>query len=150
MKNLAATVNGDSVFVRTTEEEFRLVNEYFERNERKKADEKWLKENKARVEQILADHGKDKMDFGNVRVTVSVPDTSKFDLDKVLEWAMRTDCPGGNYRWSELITKQVIDEDKLARYIESGDINIEEIKAAAWVESKGSPRLVVSAIRKAE
>lgn len=113
-----------------------LVREYFERNERKKDDEKWLKEHKPTIIRTMNDLGKSKSDFGDMRVSVTIPDNSKFDDDKVLEFLV-------NHDLDEIATKRVVDEEALAQLIEDETVDLEELKDSAWVESQGTPRLSI-------
>jgi hypothetical protein len=114
-----------------------LIEEYFTVSERKKKDEKWLKENGVKIKEIMISMEKTKEDIGSYRVEVTVPNTSKFDEEKVLEYLK--EFPEV-YAYS---TKISLDEEKLEEVIEKGDIDLEEIKKRAWIEQTGSPRLVV-------
>ena len=131
---------GTDVFDETGGISKELVREYYEINERKKADEKWLKANKPAIEKALALLERDKVDVGGLRVSVVVPDTSHFDLDKVLAYLIAE----GHV---DKATRLVVDEDKLAELIESGVIDVEDLKDEAWVESKGSPRLTINKVK---
>lgn len=113
-----------------------LVKEYYERNERKKADEKWIKTNRGKVIKALKRIGREKVDVGSFRVSVIEPDNSKFDEEKVLEF-LKTK---GLY---EQATKRVLDDDALGVLIDKGVIDVEELKEAAWVEAKGHPRVTI-------
>ncbi|MEC0276865.1 hypothetical protein [Peribacillus frigoritolerans] len=117
-----------------------LIQEYFERNERKKQDDKWLKENKEVVFQGLKKLDKNKADFGSFRASYTVPDNSKFDEAKVLEFAIGH----GIY---EQVTKQVLDEDALTNMIEQGLIDLEELKAYSWVAAEGTPRVTIKKVK---
>ena len=113
-----------------------LVKEYFERNERKKEDEAWMKRNKEKVVKLLGD--KKAMDFGNIRVSVVVPDTSKFNPDKLQEYFQNK-----KPEYFDGVAKKVVDEKKVEKLVESEQIDIDELMEYAWVESKGSPRVTV-------
>jgi hypothetical protein len=115
MQNLANAAAGVDVFVRTTESEIELVKEYNTRNQRKLADEKWLKANKPNIEAILSDNDRDRMDFDGVRASISIPDTSKFDDDKLVRYFLDNDPDS-----KVLKEKFVIDEVELASAIELG------------------------------
>lgn len=137
MQNLADYVKGDA-FTQLNED---LINEYFMRNERKKQDEEWLKQHRPAILRGLEEMGKSRTDIGNIRVSVSVPDASHFDMDKVYEYADRLGI-------LEKVTKRVIDEEKLMRCIENGEIALEDLKSYAWVEKKGTPRINVTKVRR--
>jgi hypothetical protein len=143
LTNLASAVSGNNAFETTNVDEAALVKEYFERNERKKEDEKWLEKNKTKLKAILARNERDKMDFGDVRVSVVVPDTSKFDIEKMFDYFVSEGL-------IDAVTKQVIDEGKVAALIEEGKVDVDALKEAAWVESTGTPRLTVSKARKGD
>lgn len=119
--------------------DYGLIKEYFERSKRMKEDKKWLQDNKDKVLQAM--QGRDKADFDGIRVTVSIPNTSKFDLDKIYNYlnsyspALLKEC-----------TKQVIDEDKLSQLIENGAIDLTELQEVAWVESVGTPRITLKQV----
>jgi hypothetical protein len=140
MKSLAKAINKD-VFDQESTVDESLIKEYFERNKRKKEDEEWIKKHKSIVIKELQKLNKDKADFGDYRVSYSVPDKSHFDEGKILEFALQKGI-------FELITKPVLDEDALDRMIEQGLIDLEELKSHAWVEEKGTPRLSVKKVKK--
>ena len=121
-----------------------LVREYAMRNKRKKEDEAWLKKNGGHIKDIMIRAEKDKKDVGAYRIAVSIPDESKFDEDKVLVYLSN--------RLSEdelgLATKVALDEEGLENLIENGVVDLEDLKAYAWVESKGSPRLRITETKK--
>jgi len=135
MKNLANKIN------ETIEVNQDLIYEYFKRNERKKEDDKWLKEHRELIIAELNKLGKDRVDYGNIRVSITVPDTSKFDKEKVLEFA---DIKGIRAK----VIKEELDEDKLMQLIENGEVSVEELKEYAWIESKGSPRITLKELDK--
>jgi len=118
-----------------------FIKEYFERNKRKNEDEKWLKNNRNFVIKELKRLKKNKVDYGNIRVSMTIPDTSKFDKDKVLKYA---EIKGLKPK----IVKEELDEDKLMQLIEEKLIDIKELKNYAWVESTGSPRITLKEIKK--
>jgi hypothetical protein len=142
MQKLANEVNGVDVFVRTSEEQIALVQEYNARNERTKDDEKWLKDNKPVIAGILAANNAAKMDFGNVRASIVVPDTSKFDQKKLVAFLVDR----GSHSILEETTTITVNEEKLGEAVESGEIDLDLMKAAAWVESTGTPRLTVKKV----
>ncbi len=113
-----------------------LIEEYFRRNERKKEDEKWLKEHRKLIVEELKKQNKDIVDYGNIRVSVIVPNTSYFDKKKVMEFVEMRGIK------SE-VTKEELDEDRLVLLIEQGVIDVEELKEYAWVESTGTPRVII-------
>lgn len=118
-----------------------LICEYFERNERKKSDEAWLKSKAPAIRDALKDTPKSV--FGDLIVTVSTPNTSKFNPDKLMEY-LETKIKPVNEELYNGCTKRVVDEDALATYIESAQIDIDDLKAHAWEESIGTPRITIS------
>ena len=135
MKNLANKIN------ETIEVNQDLIEEYFRRNNRKKEDDKWLKKHRELIIAELNKLGKDIVDYGNIRVSITVPNTSKFDKEKVLEFA---DIKGIRAK----VIKEELDEDKLMQLIENGEVSVEELKEYAWIESKGSPRITLKELDK--
>lgn len=135
MKNLANKIN------ETIEVNQDLIDEYFKRNERKKEDDKWLKKHRELIIAELNKLGKDRVDYGNIRVSITVPNTSKFDKEKVLEFA---DTKGIRAK----VIKEELDEDKLMQLIENEEVSVEELKEYAWIESKGSPRITLKELDK--
>jgi hypothetical protein len=125
-----------SVFVKQKLDEA-LISEYFIRNERKKEDEKWLKSNGTVIKNALADTPKSMI--GEYVVTISVPDKSNFNEDKVLDYLQRShpDIFNG-------CTITVLDEEALSGYIETGIVDITALKEFAWEDAKGSPRLLIT------
>lgn len=140
MESLRQIIQKD-VFQNETVVDENLIKEYYERNERKKSDEKWLKEHKVAVFKGLQELGKQKAAFGDLQVSYTVPDQSYFDEAKVLEFALEH----GVY---ELVTKAVLDEDALTSMIEQGLIDFDELKEYAWVEKKGTERISVKRVAK--
>lgn len=124
-----------------TAEESAIIAEYYERNERKKSDEEWLKAFKPNVLAIMEKLGKKKSDFGDVRVSIVVPDASKFNEDRVLAYLTTKGLV------SQAI-KSVLDEEKLMGIIETGLVDLDELRAAAWEEKSGTPRLTVGKVKK--
>jgi len=114
-----------------------LIKEYFTRNERKKEDGKWLKSNGNAIKKALANTPKSLI--GDYAVTISVPDTGKFIEDKVIEYLIKNH-PG----ILENCMKTILDEEKLTGYIESGTVDIRNLKEYAWENAKGSPRLLIA------
>lgn len=135
MQDLVNAINN------TSEVNQELIEEYFKRNERRKEDEKWLKEHRKLIVNELKKLGRDVVDFGNIRVSVTIPDTSKFDKEKVLEFAEKNG-------FKDKVIKEELDEDKLVQLIESGEVDLEELKEYAWVESTGSPRVTLKELRR--
>lgn len=135
MQNLVNKINE----VPEVNQEF--IKEYFRRSERKKEDEKWLKENRQFIINELEKLGKDVVDFGNIRVSMSIPDTSKFDSEKVLEFLEMKGL-------KDRAIKEELDEEKLMDLINDGLIDVEELKEYAWVESKGSPRIILRELKR--
>lgn len=128
----------DSVFGKMTVSQS-LIDEFYERNSRKVADEKWLKTNKPALVNAMQELGKQKSDFGDIRVTVSTPDESRFDMEKILEF-LANDVPEAIF---DRCTKVVVDEDALMAAIEEGSIDLGLLKEFAWIERKGTPRIMV-------
>lgn len=143
MEKLVKQVVGD-VFADPNELSESLLKEYEERNTRKKKDEAWLKKHSSIIKKVLEKMGKSKTDVGNIRVSVSVPDTSHFDMDKVLDYIQSTELSEDTI---DAVTKIVVDEEGLMKAIEEGLIDADELKAHAWVESEGTPRLTVKKIK---
>lgn len=114
-----------------------FVRKFYEINARKNADEKWLKENRAKIRELVGDKGAG--DFGNIRVKVTVPNTSKFDMEKVHQFLILKHL-------EDNATKKVVDEDKLMELVKVGTIDLEELQAFAWVESQGAPRVTIKEI----
>jgi len=135
MQDLVNAINN------TSEVNQELIEEYFKRNERRKEDEKWLKEYRKLIVNELEKLGRDVLDFGNIRVSVTIPDTSKFDKEKVLEFAEKNG-------FKDKVIKEELDEDKLVQLIESGEVDLEKLKEYAWVESTGSPRVTLKEIKR--
>lgn len=130
-------------FTSQSELDQHLVEEYFMRNRRRREDGNWLKENRLRVLEAMDKSGRDKEDFGEYRISVSTPNNSKFDEDKVLEYADKIGI-------LDKIVKPSLDEAKLMNVIESNEIDLEELKKFAWVESTGSPRVSIKKMVKDE
>ena len=135
MQNLVSAINN------TSEVNQELIEEYFKRNERRKEDEKWLKEHRKLIVNELQELGRDVVDFGNIRVSVTIPDTSKFDKEKVLEFAEKNG-------FKDKVIREELDEDKLVQLIESGEVDLEELKEYAWIESTGSPRVTLKELKR--
>jgi len=128
------------VFGKTAVDE-KLIQEYFERNRRMKADEAWLKEHGKLIKNALKDTPKSVI--GNYVVNISVPNTSKFNTDKVLQYIEEKIKPtnGAVYK---LCTKIALNEEGFTECVENGLIDLDEVKEYAWEESTGSPRLTIS------
>lgn len=133
MRNLA-----DSVFGRITVSQS-LVDEYYERSQRKSQDDKWLKQNKPAIVHAMEELGKQKSDFGDIRITVSTPDESKFDTEKILVF-LANDVPRDVF---DRCTSVVVNEEALMECIHEGTIDLDALKAIAWVEKAGTPRIMV-------
>lgn len=123
----------ENLFKQSTLDEEQLVKKYFEHNQLKKETESWLKQNKPKVEAILEKYGKNKMDFGDLRVSVVVPDASKFDENKVVDFCIKNNL--------ESCLKYTVNEEALGQAIESNTLDVDALKEFAWIEAKGSPRL---------
>lgn len=135
MDSLVNAVRGN-VFEKETSIDEALVKEFYERNERKKEDEKWLKQYKPLVMKGLEQLGKAKADFGDFRASYTVPDNSKFDEGRVIEFLLEKGL-------FELGTKPVLDDEALSVMIEQGLIDFDELKERAWIEAKGAPRISI-------
>jgi hypothetical protein len=140
MNNLADQTNG--VFGKVDKTDAEIAKEYLFRNERKKEDEKWLDKVKPVLRKILLDADKDKMDFNGVRIIIQVPDTSKFNNDKLVTFLQEN----GLHSVLEEVTKVSVNEEALAKAIENGDIDLELLNAAAWEVSFGTPRLTAKQV----
>jgi hypothetical protein len=128
----------DSVFGKITVSQS-LIDEFYERNTRKAADDKWLKANKPAILNAMNELGKTKSDFGDIRITVSTPDESRFDMEKIVEF-LANDVPEGIFHQC---TKVVVDEAALMDAIEHGKIDLGTLKQFAWIERTGTPRISV-------
>jgi len=118
-----------------------LIREYHMRNERKKEDEKWLQKHRNLIINELKKLNKDVIDYGNLRVSIITPKTSKFDKAKVLEFV---EIKGIKSK----VVKEELDEDKLTELVEKGEISPDELKEYAWVESIGSPRIIIKELER--
>jgi len=118
-----------------------LIREYHMRNERKKEDEKWLQKHRNLIINELKKLNKDVIDYGNLRVSIITPKTSKFDKAKVLEFV---EIKGIKSK----VVKEELDEDKLTELVEKGEISLDELKEYAWVESIGSPRMIIKELER--
>jgi len=121
----------------------KLIEEYFLRSERKKDDKIWIKEHRVKIIEELNKLEVNKKDYGSFRVKMSVPDTSKFDEEKILNFL---ESKGLKHR----AIKEVLDEEKLSQLIDNDIINLKELQEVAWIESKGSPRISVERLPKNE
>lgn len=141
MDKLLKHITGKDVFNNTDIVDDSIIQEYYERNERKKEDDKWLKKHKTIVFESMKKLGKEKADFGDLRVSYTVPDQSYFDEEKVLEFAE-------NKGFYDSITKTVLNEDALVSMIEQGLIDMDELKEYAWVEKFGNERILMKKVIK--
>lgn len=132
------------IFEKETSIAEELVQQYFEINERKKQDEKWLKDNGTAIKDAMVKLGNDKKDFGQYRVAVSIPDTSKFDEDKVID-CLAEILTDEDF---EKVTTFKLNEEVFEQFVNEGKINLDSIKLHAWVESKGAPRLTITKVKK--
>ncbi|GEA16826.1 hypothetical protein E308F_30720 [Moorella sp. E308F] len=133
MKNLA-----DSIFQETVPElNKELLQEYYERSQRQKEDKKWLEKYKPIIIQSLQNAGKNKLEQEGFRVSITIPNTSHFDMEKVLVFLKEKQLG---------CLKEVVDEEALTQAIEEGVIDLEELKAVAWIEDKGTPRLTIKKV----
>lgn len=119
----------------------KLIREYYERNERKKQDEAWLKSKATIIREALKNTPKSV--YGDLVVTISIPNTSKFNTDKLMEY-LETKIKPVDEDLFNACTKRVINEDQLSVYIENGQIDLNELQEYAWEESTGTPRVKVS------
>ncbi|MGA4519241.1 hypothetical protein ACPA0F_18445 [Solibacillus silvestris] len=139
MEKLQQYVTGHDVFSNENTIDESVIQEYYVRNERKKEDDKWLKDMKPVIFNGMRQLGKNKADFGQVRVSYSVPDQSHFDEEKVLAYALEKGL-------FEMVTKPALDEQALIRMIEQGLIDFDELKEVAWVEKFGTERITVKKV----
>lgn len=116
-----------------------LLHDYFENNEKKKELTKYLKTQNEKIKAAMVDLGKDKYDTNGYRVSISTPDKSEFDKEKLLNYLL------DNYKqFIAVFTKPELDEEGLATLIDMGEVDLEELKKVAWVDKKGSPTLRIS------
>ncbi len=143
MKKLAQQVN--DVFDTLDED---LLKEYYERSERKKQDEAWIKKYNGIIKDILIKQGKSNEQVGNIVVSVSVPDTSKFDEEKLLEYivSLYNEQKISDEDYLKCL-KTSINEQAIMELVENGVIDLEELKEKAWVQSTGTPRLNVKKLK---
>lgn len=143
MKKLAQQVN--DVFDTLDED---LLKEYYERSERKKQDEAWIKKYNGIIKDILIKQGKSNEQVGNIVVSVSVPDTSKFDEEKLLEYivSLYNEQKISDEDYLKCL-KTSINEQAVMELVENGVIDLEELKEKAWVQSTGTPRLNVKKLK---
>ena len=143
MKKLAQQVN--DVFDTLDED---LLKEYYERSERKKQDEAWIKKYNGIIKDILIKQGKSNEQVGNIVVSVSVPDTSKFDEEKLLEYivSLYNEQKISDEDYFKCL-KTSINEQAIMELVENGVIDLEELKEKAWVQSTGTPRLNVKKLK---
>lgn len=125
------------VFIKQLVDE-KLIEEYFLRNERKKQDEAWLKQYGSIIKEAL--ENKPKSVIGKYVVTISIPDNSKFNEDKVISF-LKENAPANIF---ERCTKPALNEEELMACINEGLIDVEQLKNAAWEEIKGTPRLTIT------
>lgn len=143
MKKLAQQVN--DVFDTLDED---LLKEYYERSKRKKQDEAWVKKYSGIIKDILIKQGKSNEQVGNIVVSVSVPDTSKFDEEKLLEYivSLYNEQKISDEDYLKCL-KTSINEQAIMELVENGVIDLEELKEKAWVQSTGTPRLNVKKLK---
>lgn len=118
----------------------KILQEYYEHTQNKKKEEEWLNKHRALILQELKNLEKTAVRVGNYQAKVTIPNNSKFDEDKVLEFLEEKGL-------LEQATKKVLDEEKLTTLIENGLISLEELKDYAWVSLEGSPRLTVQMVK---
>lgn len=123
----------DCIFSETRLEDAAVVKEYFERNERRKQDENWLKKHKPVIESLMS--GKEKADFEEFRVHLITTDASNFDMEKVEQFLLE--------QKHENLFKRVVDLTLLENAVLEGVVNQDELKKAAWIERVGTPRLTI-------
>jgi hypothetical protein len=139
MKKLQKLLNPD-VFDDTGDLDKDIINEFYERSERKREDEAWLNKHKPLIKDAMFKLGKNISAVGDKRVVITEVDSSKFDLDKVLAYLqMYVTEPEVMYE----CTKVVVNEDGLEKAIEAGLINLDDLKHYAWVSSKGTSRVTI-------
>lgn len=114
-----------------------IVSEYYFRSERKKEDERWLKNNRKYIVEGLKSLGVDKKQVADYRVILTNVDKSGFNMDKVLEFLQT--------KGLTKYLKFVVDENKLTEGIENGEIDVNELTEYAW-EEKWTPRLTVKKV----
>lgn len=143
MKKLAQQVN--DVFDTLDED---LLKEYYERSKRKKQDGAWIKKYSGIIKDILIKQGKSNEQVGNIVVSVSVPDTSKFDEEKLLEYivSLYNEQKISDEDYLKCL-KTSINEQAIMELVENGVIDLEELKEKAWVQSTGTPRLNVKKLK---
>lgn len=124
----------DDPFKEDLTEYLDLVQEYYRRNELKKTNEKWLKDNREKILEVMRKIGKDKADIGDYRVSITIPDTSGFDKEKVLQFLEKRGL-------LDETTDRVPNEEKIQEAIAQGLFTLEDLKEAAWVTATGSPRI---------
>jgi len=93
------------------------------------------------IKKTLLESGKHVARFGNIVVKISIPDTSKFNMDKVLEY-VKKNHPDMVHK----LTKQVIDEDALDFAIDTGLIDTVELSKFALERSLGTPRATLKEV----
>ncbi|WP_145052648.1 hypothetical protein [Paenibacillus xylanexedens] len=120
-----------------------LIREYHERNQRKLDDEKWLKANKPAIVSTMNALGKEKKDFGNLRVSIVTPDESKFDNEKIIAF-IQENHPG-LADWL-IEQKPVINEARLEEAIMTELLCSDALHEVAWIEKTGTPRVTVKAL----
>lgn len=114
-----------------------IVSEYYFRSERKKEDERWLKNNRKYIVEGLKSLGVDKKQVADYQVILTNVDKSGFNMDKVLEFLQT--------KGLTKYLKFVVDENKLTEGIENGEIDVNELTEYAW-EEKRTPRLTVKKV----
>lgn len=117
-----------------------LIEEYYFRLQRKKEDERWLKENGERIKEIFIKNNLSKSKIGKFIVTVSIPDYSNFDMEQVKE-RLKTEYP----EIFEQVKKEEIDEDKLEQVLNENP-QLLELLRDCWVERKGTPRITINIV----
>ena len=143
MEKLQRYISGHDVFSNENTIDKSLIEEYYSRNERKKEDDKWLKDMKPVIFNGMKQLGKSNADFGEVRVSYSIPDQSHFDEEKVLAFAQERGL-------FEMVTKPTLDEEALMTMIEQGLIDFDELKSFAWIEKFGTERIMVKKVPDSE
>lgn len=112
-----------------------FIAEYYARKEALDREKKALDEINNYIKKSLLSSGLNKAKFGNVVVSITTPNTSKFDMDKVLEF-MYDRYPD----FVDNVTKRVVDDSKLEELVLSGKVDKDALVDFAFVESKGTPR----------
>lgn len=120
-----------------------LLKEYCERSERKREDEKWLKDNRGKILPFYkgaTDTVKELVeDFEFLYIPV---DASGFDEEKVLNYLKDLIESGTEVIKTAIKTVESVDYDILEELCDQGVMSLDELKERAWVTKPGTPKLV--------